>query len=160
AREAGVHAEVYHLKAAGERNWPRMAQAIAKIEAARAEGLAITANMYPYVAGATGLDAAMPPWVQEGGLDAWVERLTEPACRARVVAERKPPAPDWESLYQMAGSPERVLFIGFHTDKLKPLTGKTLAEVAAMRGTSPEDTMIDLVIEDHHRVDTAYFLMS
>ena len=160
AREGKVHGEIYHLKAAGEKNWPKMQQAIAKIEAARKEGLSVAANMYAYTAGATGLDAAMPPWVQEGGLDAWVERLKQPAIRERVIREMKEPATDWESLLMAAGSAERVLLIGFKNDNLKPLTGKTLAEVARMRGKSAEETAIDLVIEDHTRVSTAYFLMS
>jgi N-acyl-D-amino-acid deacylase len=137
-----------------------MRQAIARIESARAAGIAVTANMYPYTAGATGLDAAMPPWVQEGGLDAWVERLEQPQVRARVLKEMRTPDKSWENLYLAAGSPERILLIGFKTEKLKPLTGKSLAEVAKMRGTSPEDAAIDLVIEDHTRVSTAYFLMS
>jgi N-acyl-D-amino-acid deacylase len=160
AREAKVHAEVYHLKAAGQKNWPKMSQAIAKIEAARKSGLSISADMYPYTAGATGLDASMPPWVQAGGLDAWIGRLKQPEIRKRVVAEMRNPNSDWESLFIAAGSPDRILLIGFKTDKLKPLTGKTLAEVAKMRGKSPEETAIDLVIEDHTRVGTAYFLMS
>lgn len=160
AREAGVRAEIYHFKAAGETNWPKMAQAIDKIEAARAEGLAVSADMYAYTAGATGLDAAMPPWVQEGGHDAWVARLKDPEIRARVIREMKTPTDDWENLYLLAGSPGRIQFIGFKNEELKPLTGKTLAEVAAERGTSPEDTIIDLVIEDDSRVGTAYFLMS
>jgi N-acyl-D-amino-acid deacylase len=141
-------------------NWPKMAQAIERIEAARHAGVALTADMYPYVAGATGLDAAMPPWVQEGGIDAWVERLKQPDVRARVAKEMRTVSPDWESLYEGAGSPSKLLLIGFRNPVLKPLTGKTLAEVAAMRGTSPEETVMDLVIEDHSRVDTAYFLMS
>jgi N-acyl-D-amino-acid deacylase len=160
AREAKVHAEIYHLKAAGQKNWPKMREAIQKIDAARAAGLSVAANMYPYTAGATGLDAAMPPWVQEGGLDAWVARLKQPDVRRRVLAEMRQPDTSWESLLQAAGSPERVLLIGFKTEKLKPLTGKTLAEIAKMRGVSPEDAVIDLVIEDHTRVGTAYFLMS
>jgi N-acyl-D-amino-acid deacylase len=160
ARAAGVHGEVHHLKAAGKQNWPKMKQAIARIEEARAAGLPITANMYPYTAGATGLDAAMPPWVQEGGLDDWVRRLEDPNIRQRVLKEMRTPSNEWESLYLAAGSPDRVLLLGFKTDALKPLTGKTLSEVAKMRGTSPEDTAIDLVIEDHTRIDTAYYLMS
>jgi N-acyl-D-amino-acid deacylase len=159
-REAGIRAEIYHLKAAGRENWPKMAQAIARIERARTQGLHVTANMYPYIAGATGLNASMPPWVQEGGLDAWVERLKDPEVRARVAAEMRSTSRDWENLYAEAGSPEKVRFIGFKNPKLKPLTGKTLAEVAAMRGTSPEETAMDLVVEDHSRVDTAYELMS
>ncbi len=160
ARATGQRAEVYHLKAAGQGNWPKMAQAIAKIEAARSEGLTVSANMYAYTAGATGLDAAMPPWVQEGGTDAWVARLRDPAIRARVLREIRTPSGDWENLYLLAGSADLVKFIGFRTEALKPLTGKTLAEVSLARGTAPEDTMIDLVIEDHSRVETAYFLMS
>jgi N-acyl-D-amino-acid deacylase len=159
-RSAGVHGEAYHLKAAGEANWGRMAGAIARIDQARAAGLPVSADMYTYTAGATGLDAAMPLWVQAGGLDAWVERLRDPQLRARVIADiRNPPAGE-ENLYRMAGSPDRVKFIGFRDEKLKPLTGRTLAEVMALRGTSAEDTIIDLVIEDHSRVDTVYFLMS
>lgn len=160
ARAANVHAEVYHLKAAGQQNWPLMQQAIAKIAAARAAGLPITANMYPYTAGATGLDAAMPPWVQEGGLDAWIERLKQPQIRARVLQEIRTPNGNWENVYLAAGSPERVMLVGFKTEKLKSLTGKTLAEIAKMRGTSAEDAAIDLVIEDHSRIGAVYFLMS
>lgn len=160
AREANVHAEAYHLKAAGEKNWPKMRQAIERIEAARAQGLQITADMYPYTAGATGLDAAMPPWVQEGGLDAWIARLRQPQIRKRVIQEMRSPDTDWESLYFAAGSPDRVLLIGFKNEKLKALTGKTLGEVAKMRGVTPEEAAIDLVIEDGSRVSTAYFLMS
>jgi len=160
ARQAGIRTEIYHLKAAGEENWPKMKQAIERIEAARHAGVPLTANMYPYTAGATGLDAAMPPWVQEGGLDAWVKRLQQPDVRARVAREMRTRSADWESLYAAAGSAERVLFIGFKNPSLKPLTGKTLAEVAALRGKSPEETAMDLVVEDHSRVETAYFLMS
>ncbi|GBC77471.1 D-aminoacylase [bacterium HR08] len=160
AREAKIPAEIYHLKAAGRANWPKLDEAIRRIEAARAEGLRITANMYPYTAGATGLNAAMPPWVQEGGHRAWVERLKNPAIRARVLREMRTPTDRWENLYLMAGSPENVLLVGFKNDALKPLTGKTLAEVARLRGKSPEETILDLVIEDDSRVDTVYFLMS
>jgi N-acyl-D-amino-acid deacylase len=116
--------------------------------------------MYSYTAGATGLDAAMPPWVQAGGLDAWIQRLRTPEIRRRVLVEMRSPSHEWESLYLAAGSPDRVILIGFKNETLKPLTGKTLADVANMRGTSPEDTAIDLVIEDHSRVSTAYELMS
>lgn len=160
SREAKVHAQAYHLKAAGQKNWPKMQQAIAKIEAARKEGLPITADMYAYTAGATGLDAAMPTWVQQGGIDGWVAQLKKPDVRKKVIAEMRDPNAKFESLLLAAGSPDRVLLIGFKTDKLKPLTGKTLGEVAKMRGVSPEDAAIDLVIEDHTRVGTAYFLMS
>ena len=160
AREAGIGAEIYHLKAGGRDNWGKMEEVFEMVEAARAEGLDITADMYTYTAGATGLDAAMPPWVQEGGHDAWVERLKDPEIRTRVIAEMKQPGDDWENLYHAAGSPDKLLLLGFKNDELKYLTGKTLAEVAAMRGTSAEDTIIDLVIEDDSRVGTAYFLMS
>ena len=154
-----VHGEVYHFKAAGEKNWPKMREAIAKIEAARAAGVDLSANMYSYTAGATGLDAAMPPWVQEGGLDAWVQRLKDPATRARVAQEMRTSG-DWENLLLAAGSPEKVLLVAFDTEALKPLTGKTLAEVARLRGKSPEETAMDLVVEDHSRIGTVYFLMS
>jgi N-acyl-D-amino-acid deacylase len=160
ARAAGIAAEVYHLKASGRDNWPRIGQAIAKIEAARAEGLRITADMYTYPASATGLDAAMPPWVQEGGHRAWIERLKDPVLRERVAREMVTPSDEWESTYLAAGSAEKVLLVGFKSEALKPLTGKTLAEVAAMRGTSPEETVIDLVIEDDSDVGTVYFTMS
>jgi N-acyl-D-aspartate/D-glutamate deacylase len=160
AREAHVPAEIYHLKAAGSPNWPKMDAVIRQIEAARAQGLRITADMYTYPAGATGLDAAMPPWVQEGGFDAWRKRLMDPETRARVIREMRTPTDAWENLMVLAGSPDRVLLIGFRNEKLKPLTGKTLAEVAAMRGVSPEDAAIDLVIEDEGRIGTVYFLMS
>lgn len=159
-KRAGVHAEVYHLKAAGRRNWPKMHLAIERIDAARAAGQSVAANMYAYPAGATGLDAAMPPWVKEGGLDAWVARLRDPLIRAKVIGEMRDPKAPWENLMGLAGSPDRVLFIGFKTDALKYYTGKTLAEVSTLRGTTPEDTVIDLVIEDGYRVDTVYFLMS
>ena len=160
ARAAHVHGEVYHFKAAGAMNWPKMRQAIAKIEAARAAGIDISANMYTYTAGATGLDAAMPSWVQDGGLEAWIERLRDPVARTRVLAEMRAPGKDWENLLYAAGSAENVLLVAFTSGKLKPLTGKTLAEVARMRGKSPEETAIDLVIEDHSRIGTVYFLMS
>ncbi len=160
ARDAGVHAEIYHLKASGEDNWGKMEEVVAKVETARAEGLAVTADMYTYTAGATGLDAAMPPWVQEGGHDAWVERLRDPAIRERLRREIATPTDEWENLYAAAGSADKLLLLDFKSDALKPLVGKTLAEVAAERGTSAIDTMIDLVVEDDSRVGTAYFLMS
>src|SRR5262249_23257853 len=115
---------------------------------------------YPYVAGATGLDAAMPPWVQEGGQEEWVRHLRDPAIRARVLVEMRAPSVEWESLYQLAGSAENVILLGFKNPALRQYTGKTLAAVAAARGESPEDTIIDLVIEDDSRVDTAYVLMN
>jgi N-acyl-D-amino-acid deacylase len=160
ARDANVPAEIYHLKAAGEANWGKIDEVIAKVEAARAEGLDITADMYTYTAGATGLDAAMPPWVQEGGLREWIRRLRDPAIRARVLTEMRTPTDEWESLYLLSGSPDRIVLVGFKQDSLKHLTGRTLADVAALRGTSPEETAMDLVIADDSRVGTVYFLMS
>ncbi|MCJ7558198.1 MAG: D-aminoacylase [Gammaproteobacteria bacterium] len=159
ARAAGVRAEIYHLKAAGKDNWNKLDDVFAMVEKARAEGLAITADMYTYTAGATGLDAAQPPWVQEGGIEAWIQRLEDPAIRARVLEEMTTPTDDWENLFLAAGA-EGMILVGFKNDELKPLTGKTLAEVAAMRGRSPQDTILDLVIEDGSRVGTIYFLMS
>ena len=160
ARKANVAAEIYHMKVAGQANWPKLDAMIGKIEQARAEGLRITADMYTYTAGATGLDAAMPPWVQAGGHDAWVERLKDPAIRPRVIKEMTTPTQEWENLFLLAGKAENVLLVEFKNEKLKPLTGKTLAEVAGMRGKSPAETAIDLVIEDDSRVGTVYFLMS
>ncbi|WP_241093473.1 N-acyl-D-amino-acid deacylase family protein [Xanthomonas sp.] len=160
ARATGQRAEVYHLKAAGEKNWPKMAQAIARIDQARKQGLAVSANMYAYTAGATGLTAGLPPWVQAGGHDAMVARLKDPATRARVIAEMKDPNVDWENIRLLTGSDERVLFIEFKNEKLKPLLGKTLAEVARARGKSAEETVLDLIVEDDSRVVAAYFLMS
>lgn len=160
ARATGQRAEAYHLKAAGEKNWPKMAQAIAMVDAARAEGLDVSANMYAYTAGATGLSAALPPWVQAGGHDAMVARLKDPATRARVLAEMRDPDVAWENLRLLAGSDERLILIEFHNPALKPLTGRTLAEVARERGTSGEETLLDLVVEDDSRVGAAYFLMS
>jgi len=160
SRESGAPAEIYHFKQGGEPNWGKLDGAIARVEAARASGLRITADMYTYPAGATGLDAAMPTWVQSGGLEAWIKRLKDPATRARLVKEMRTPSNDWENLLLLAGTPDRVLLIAFKNPKLKPLTGKTLAEVAKMRGKSPEETAMDLVIEDGSRVGTVYFLMS
>jgi N-acyl-D-amino-acid deacylase len=160
ALEADVPAQIYHLKAAGADNWAKLDTVIAMIDRARARGLGITTDMYTYTAGATGLDAAMPPWVQEGGLQEWRRRLQDPAIRARVLREMRTPTNEWESLYLLAGSPERVVVSGFRQDSLKYLTGRTLGEVARMRGKSPEETAMDLVVQDDSRVGTVYFLMS
>ena len=160
AREARVPAQIYHLKAAGRSNWGKLDEVVRKVDMARAEGLRITADMYTYTAGATGLNAAMPPWVQEGGHKAWVERLKDPAIRERVRREMTTPTDAWENLYLAAGSAENVLLVGFKNPALKPLTGKTLAEVAARRGKSAEETAMDLVVEDDSRVGTVYFIMS
>ncbi len=159
ARRAKVPAEIYHLKAAGRQNWGKLDQVLQRIEKARAEGVRVTTDMYNYPAGATGLDAAMPPWVQEGGLKAWIGRMKEPATRERLKKEMSTPTDEWENLYLSAGA-ENTFLVAFKNDKLKPLTGKSLAEVAKMRGKSPEETAMDLVIEDDSRVGTIYFLMS
>jgi N-acyl-D-amino-acid deacylase len=159
SKQSGAPAEIYHMKVAGKQNWDKLTPMIAKIEAARAAGNRITANMYTYQAGATGLDAAMPPWVQEGGLEKWIARLKDPGVRARVIAEMRNPNTAWDNLYALAG-PNGTLMLSFKNPELKPLTGKRLSEIAAMRHESPEDTAIDLVIEDGSRVGVAYFLMS
>ena len=160
ARKANVAAEVYHMKVAGKANWHKLDAMIEKIEKARAEGLRITADMYNYTAGATGLDAAMPPWVQVGGHRAWVTRMKDPSIRTRVLKEMSTPTDEWENLYLLAGSAENVLLVGFKNESLRHLTGKTLGQVAKIRGKSPEETAIELVIEDDSRVSTVYFLMS
>lgn len=159
SRRSGAPAEIYHLKATGRANWGKLEQAIARIEAARAQGLRITADMYTYPAGSTGLDAAMPVWVQAGGVEKWIERLKDPATRAKVKAEMLADSTSWENLMRHAGA-DGTLLVGFKNPKLKPLTGKTLAQVAKERGVSPQDAAIDLVIEDGSRVQVVYFLMS
>ena len=159
SRRSGAPAELYHLKLSGRANWGRLDEVIRRIEAARAEGLRITADMYLYPAGATGLTAAMPLWVQAGGTEAWIERLRDPAIRARVAAEMRDPAPEWENLMLRAG-PEGMMFTDFRNPELRRYVGRTLAEVARERGTSPEETAMDLVVEDGSRVGTIYFLMS
>jgi N-acyl-D-amino-acid deacylase len=159
AKASGAPAEIYHFKQAGRDNWGKFDAAVALVEKARAEGTRVTADMYLYTAGATGLDAAMPPWVKDGGLEKWIERLKDPAQRARVRAEMDNAHPaDWENFYAGAG-PEGMRFLSFKNPALKPYTGKTLAEVAKLRGTSPQDTAMDLVAEDGSRVGVAYFLM-
>jgi N-acyl-D-amino-acid deacylase len=159
-RSAHVRGEIYHLKQAGRSNWQKLGAVIERVERARAEGLDVTADMYPYTAGATGLNASMPPWAQEGGFRAWLARLRDPAVRGRLAAEMRAPGKDWENLYLAAGGPEGVLLVSFKNDALKPLTGKTLAEVAKARGTSPEETAMDLVVEDESRVGACYFIAS
>ncbi|MEO6103900.1 MAG: amidohydrolase family protein [Pseudoxanthomonas sp.] len=159
-RATGQQAEAYHLKAAGENNWPKMAQAIARIQAAREQGVKVSADMYAYTAGATGLTAGLPPWVQAGGHEAMVARLKDPAIRKRVIAEMKDPDAGWENIRMLSGSDDRVLLIEFKNGKLKPLLRKSLAEVAKARGKSGEETLIDLVVEDDSRVGAAFFMMS
>lgn len=160
SREAKIPAEVYHLKAAGKQNWPKEDQLLARIEAAQKAGLKITADMYTYTAGGTGLDACLPPWTEDGGYPALFQRLRDPATRAKIAAEVKKPSDAWENLYLAAGSPDRILLMGFKSAKLKPLTGKSLAEVAKMRGKDPIETVMDLLSEDESRIDAVYFLMS
>ena len=160
SREAKLPAEVYHLKAAGQSNWPKMDQAIARIEAARKEGLSVTADMYTYIAGATGFDACVPRWSLEGGGAAFRERLHDPATRARILKEASTPGMGFENLCLGAGSAERILLVGFKTDALKPLTGRTLADVAKARGREPFDLMLDLMKEDQTRIEVVFFLMS
>jgi N-acyl-D-amino-acid deacylase len=160
AREANIPAEIYHLKAAGAQNWAKMDKVIAMVESARREGLKITADMYTYTAGATGLDASMPPWVLDGGYEALFKRLQDPATRQKIAAAVRTPTNEWENLYLAAGSPDRVLLVEFKSEKLKPYTGKTLAEVAKLRGKDPVETIMDLVLEDRSRVGTVYFMIS
>lgn len=160
AREADIRAEIYHLKSSGQPNWPLFDKAIAMIEDARAEGLEITADVYTYPAGATGLNVTVPPWVQEGGFEASLARMRNPVLRERIIREMNTPSDEWENMFLMAGSPENILMVGFKSEALKPLTGKTVAEVAKMRGTSPEETILDLIVEDGSRIGTVYFTQS
>ncbi len=160
ADEANIRAEVYHLKQGGRDNWNKLEPAIAKIDSARSAGLHITTNMYNYTAGATGLDASMPPWVQEGGYDKWAERLQDPVIRKKLITEMTTPTNEWESLMMGVESYEDIILIGFKNDSLRYLTGKSLAEIAQLRGTSPVETAMDLVVQDGSRVGTVYFLMS
>jgi len=160
SREANIPAEIYHIKAAGKSNWPKVDALLAKIEAAQKEGVKITADMYTYTAAGTGLDACLPPWTEDGGYPALFKRLRDPATREKIAAEVKTPSDAWENLYLAAGSPENILVVGFKSEKLKPLTGKSLAEVAKMRGKDPVETIMDLLAEDESRIDTIYFVMS
>jgi N-acyl-D-amino-acid deacylase len=160
ARAADIRAEIYHLKAAGRANWKLFPEAVAMVERARAEGLHITADIYTYPASSTGLNATIPPWVQEGGFEASLERLSDPALRKQIVREMNEESDAWENMFHGAGSPDNILLVGFKSEELKPLTGKTLAEVAEMRGTPPEETIMDLIVEDRSRVGTIYFSQS
>jgi N-acyl-D-amino-acid deacylase len=160
SRAAKIPAEIYHLKAAGKSNWGKFDELLARIEAARKAGDKITADMYTYTAAGTGLDACLPPWTQEGGYPALFQRLRDPAIRAKIGTEVKTPTDEWENLYLAAGSPDNILLVGFKSEKLKPLTGKTLAEVAKMRQSDPIETLMTLIAEDESRIDTVYFLMA
>ena len=160
SREAKIPAEVYHIKASGRQNWPKIDDLLSRIEAAQKEGLKITADMYTYTAGGTGLDASLPPWTEDGGYPALFKRLRDPATREKIKAEVQKPKGAWENLYLDAGGPEHILLVEFKSEKLKPLTGKTLAEVAKMRGKDPIDTAMDLIAEDESRIGALYFIIS
>mgnify|MGYP001250563145 FL=1 len=160
ANEADIRAEIYHLKMSGKENWSKYDDVVRKIDSARTAGLSITTNMYTYVAGATGLDASMPPWVQEGGYKKWAQRLQDSEIRKKVLVEMTTPTDKWENLMDAAGTSDNLLLVGFKNDSLRHYTGKTLTEVANIHGKSPEETAMDLVIADGSRVGTVYFLMS
>lgn len=160
AKEAHITAEIHHLKAAGKNNWYKMDSAIRRVERARKEGLDIAADMYTYVAGATGLTSSFPPSLQDGGFGKLRERLMDPKIRDEMKTAMNTDAADWENLYYGAGGAEHVLLLGFKQDSLKKYTGKTLAEVAKLQNKSPEETAMDLIIHDSTRVGVAYFLMS
>ncbi len=160
SREAGIPAELYHIKAAGQQNWSKTDQLLSHIEVAQKEGLKIRANMYTYTASGTGLDACLPPWTEDGGYPALFKRLRDPATREKIAAQVKTPTDEWENVYIAAGGPDRILLVGFKSEKLKPLTGKTLAAVAEMRGKDPISTIMDLISEDESRIGTIYFEMS
>jgi N-acyl-D-amino-acid deacylase len=157
---AGVRVEIYHLKAAGKQNWGLFDKALETIETARAAGMEVTADVYTYPASSTGLNSVMPPWVQEGGFDASVKRLKNKSIRARIKREMNTESTAWENMWLGAGSPENILLVGFKSEKLKPLAGKTVAEIAKIRKTSPEDTVMDLIVEDGSRIQTIYFSQS
>jgi N-acyl-D-amino-acid deacylase len=160
SREAGIPAEVYHIKAAGQPNWGKIDNLLSRIEAAQKEGLKITADMYTYTAGGTGLDACLPPWTEDGGYPALFNRLRDPATREKIKAQVQTPSDEWENMYLATGGPEHILLAAFKSEKLKPLTGKTLAEAAKMRKKDPIDTAMDLIAEDESRIGTIYFFIS
>jgi N-acyl-D-amino-acid deacylase len=160
SREANIPAELYHIKAAGKKNWVKEDELLARIERARKEGVNVRANMYTYTAAGTGLDACLPPWTEDGGFPALLGRLRDPTMRPIIKAEAQVDSDKWENLYVAAGGPEKILLVGFKSEKLKPLTGKTLAEVAKMRGKDPIDTIMDLISEDESRIATVYSVMS
>ncbi len=160
AREAGIPAELYHLKASGQTNWGKMDQVIKLVEQARKDGLKITADMYTYTAGATGLNSTLPPWTLDGGFPELFKRLQDPATRQKIADEVRKPTSDWENMWQLAGSPERILLVGFRNPALRQYIGKNIGEVARLRGKDPIETIMDLIVEDRSRVDTVYFMMS
>ena len=160
SREANIPAEIYHLKASGESNWQKMDQVIKMVEKARRDGLKITADMYTYTAGSTGLNSTLPPWTLDGGYEALFKRLQDPETRKKIAAEVRTPTNQWENMYLLAGAPERILLAGFRNPALRQYLGKNIAEVAKLRGTDPVETIMDLILEDRSRVDTIYFMMS
>ena len=160
AREANIAAEIYHLKAAGKNNWGKMDSVIRQVENARAEGLHITADMYTYLAGATGLTASFPPTLQDGGFDKLWQRLHDSVIRTQMKKAMNTNALDWENLYYACGSPDNILMLYFKQDSLKKYIGKTLSEVAKIRNNSPEETAINLIVQDSSRIEVAYFLMN
>ena len=160
ARAANIPAEIYHLKASGQANWAKMDQVVKLVEQARKDGLKITADMYTYTAGATGLNSTLPPWAMDGGLPELIKRLQDPATRQKIADEVRQPTTDWENMWQLAGSPERILLVGFRNPALRQYIGKNIAEVAKLRGKDPIETIMDLIVEDRSRVDTVYFMMS
>jgi N-acyl-D-amino-acid deacylase len=159
ARETGIRAEIYHLKAAGKDNWSKMDSVIRRIERARKEGLNITANMYSYTAGGTGLTASLPPGLQDGGFGKLRARLQDPVIRSETRKQMNTKTDQWENFYYAVGKPGNILLVGFKQDSLKKYTGKSLADVAKQRGLSPEETAMDLVVQDSSRVECIYFLM-
>ncbi len=160
AREANLPAEIYHLKASGQTNWAKMDQVIKLVEKARKDGLKITADMYTYTAGATGLNSTLPPWTLDGGFPELFKRLQDPETRKKIADEVRKPTTDWENMWQLAGSPDRILLVGFRNPALRQYIGKNIAEVAKLRGKDPIETIMDLIVEDRSRVDTVYFMMS
>ncbi|MEO6725480.1 MAG: amidohydrolase family protein, partial [Blastocatellia bacterium] len=160
SREANIPAEIYHLKASGEANWQKMDQVIKMVEKARRDGLKITADMYTYTAGSTGLNSTLPPWTLDGGFDALFKRLQDPETRKKIADEVRTPTNQWENMYLLAGTPERILLAGFRNPALRQYLGKNIAEVAKLRGKDPVETIMDLILEDRSRVDTIYFMMS
>jgi N-acyl-D-amino-acid deacylase len=159
AKEANIHAEIYHLKAAGKDNWSKMDSVIRRVERARAEGLNITADMYTYIAGGTGLTATMPPTLQDGGFGKLRERLQDPAIRQQTIKDMNSKTDLWENFFYAVGTPENILVVGFKQDSLKKYIGKSLAAVAKIRGKSAEETAMDLIVQDSTRVDCIFFLM-
>ncbi len=160
ARGAGIRAEIYHLKSAGQSNWHLFDEAVEMVERAQAEGLQITADVYTYPASSTGLNAAVPPWVQEGGFEASLERMRDPELREQIASEMLEESDAWENMFLAPGTPDNILLVSFKSEALRPLTGKSVGEVAKMRGTRPEITIMDLIVEDESRIGTIYFSQS